>query len=141
MTRTHHSLAPKQIEAPAARPLSPDKDIEDCIVACVACHRICLETVHHCLKAGGPRATARHIRSLLDCAELCQTAVRFMFANSAVQSRLCAMCAEACRACETACRDMAEPQDLRCAEACACCSVMLHQAHSVLDERSLGDGW
>lgn len=126
---------------PAIPALRLDPDIESCIAACVACHAICLQTVFQCLAEGGPRASARHVRTLLDCAELCESAVHFMFANSALQSRMCALCADACRACERACRDLGGPQDLRCAEACACCTVMLHRAHAPSDKPLPGDGW
>ena len=135
---THETSRPSR---PAIPPLRLDPDIESCIAACVACHAICLQTVFQCLAEGGPRASARHVRTLLDCAELCESAVHFMFADSALQSRMCALCADACRACERACRDMGGPQDLRCAEACACCTVMLHHAHPRSDGPLPSDGW
>ena len=117
-----------------------DEEVEDCITACVACEAICLQTVYHCLKIGGARAAADHIRTLLDCSEMCRSTVHFMLAESAFQSRVCALCSEVCRRCEAACRALGEAQDLRCAEACHCCAVMLHQAHHPHDP-TLSEGW
>ena len=135
---THGTRSTERPEIPA---LGLDPDLESCVAACVACHAICLETVFQCLAAGRERAAARHVRILLDCAELCESAVHFMFARSPLQSRICALCADACRACERACRDMGGPQDLRCAEACACCAVMLHHAHGQSTGSLPSDAW
>jgi hypothetical protein len=103
-------------------------DLEDCITGCLACQAICLQTMYHCLKVGGARASADHIRTLLDCAALCGASVQFMLAESPFQGRICALCAEACRECEAACRRMGDVTDLRCADSCRRCAEMLPHA-------------
>lgn len=143
MTHPRGRTSPTQppgSESTAPPALMMRDEVEDCITACVACHAICLQTVYHCLKAGGSRASAEHIGTLLDCAEMCRSTVHFMFAGSAFESRICALCSEVCRRCEAACRTMGEAQDLRCAEACHCCAVMLHHVHHVQDP-TLSEGW
>lgn len=142
MAHRHDAVSAWRDEPPKSGSSPLGEAIEDCVAACVGCHATCVQTVLHCIARDGSRTHARHIQTLLDCAELCQMAVRFMFANSAFQSRVCALCADACRACEAACRASGDPHDLRCAEACVCCADMLHRAYTALDaSRSLADGW
>lgn len=100
-------------------------ELEDCITGCLACHAICLQTMYHCLKVGGARAGADHVRMLLDCATLCGASVQLMLAESPLQAQVCALCAEACRECEAACRRMGDVTDLRCADSCRRCAEML----------------
>lgn len=102
-----------------------DTELEDCITGCLACQAICLQAMYHCLKVGGARAAADHVRTLLDCAALCEASVQFMLADSPFQGRICAVCAEACRECEAACRRMGDVTDLRCADSCRRCAEML----------------
>ena len=126
----------------APPPLMLPEDIQECIAACVACHAICLQTAYACLKMGGTHAASDHIRALLDCAELCQSAVHFMFAESSFQSRVCALCAEACHRCAETCHAMDSAQHDRCAKACECCIAMLHRARPTLQANAaLSDGW
>ena len=102
-----------------------DAELEDCITGCLACQAICLQTMYHCLKVGGARAAADHVRTLLDCAALCEASAQFMLADSPFQGRICVLCAEACRECEAACRRMGDVTDLRCADSCRRCAEML----------------
>jgi len=66
--------------------------------ACHECHRICLETVKHCLEMGGRHAEAAHIRILLDRAQVCATSADFMLRGSDLHAATCAACAEVCEA-------------------------------------------
>lgn len=102
-----------------------DEEMQECITGCLACRAICLQTVDHCLAMGGAHVAQQHVRLLLDCAELCQTSVHFMITHSPLEARIWALCAEACRACEAACRKMGDTMDLRCAESCPRCAEML----------------
>jgi hypothetical protein len=102
------------------------QEMEECITGCLACHAICLQTVEHCLEKGGAHAAQEHIRLLLDCAEFCEASAHFMIRQSPFQGRICALCAEACRACEAACRRFGDVADLQCAESCGRCAEMQH---------------
>lgn len=129
---------PKAHQKPAVKPHASrstshrhtltSEEMENCIAGCLACQAICLQTAFHCLEIGGARATADHIRLLLDCAEMCESSVHFMVSRSPFEGRICALCAEACRACEAACRRMSDEIDLRCAESCRRCAEMLPRA-------------
>jgi hypothetical protein len=97
-----------------------DREMEACIQACLECHRVCLQTVAHCLQMGGKHAEASHIRLLLDCAQICLTSADFMLRGSDLHGRTCAVCAEVCERCAQDCARV-DPSDAMmrtCAEAC-----------------------
>ena len=99
------------------------QDIEQCISECLDCHRICLETVQHCLLKGGKHASSEHIGLLLDCAEICQTSANFMLRGSSLHGRTCDVCAEVCRRCAESCEQLGDDEQMRaCAEACRSCA-------------------
>jgi hypothetical protein len=100
-------------------------EIRQCIQDCLDCHRICTETVNHCLTMGGKHAEARHIRTMLDCAEICGTAAGFMLRGSDYHARTCGVCAELCTACADSCQEIG-PHDQtmqQCAETCRRCAA------------------
>lgn len=98
------------------------QDIQQCIDECLNCHRICLETVQHCLQQGGKHAAPEHIVLLLDCAEICQTSANFMLRGSTLHKRTCAVCAEVCSRCAESCDAIGGDQLEACAEACRSCA-------------------
>ena len=96
---------------------------EACIIDCTDCHGMCVETVDHCLQMGGEHAAPDHIRVLLDCAEICQTAADFMLAGSDFQVRTCELCAEICERCAEDCTRFTDDPDMElCAETCRRCA-------------------
>jgi hypothetical protein len=98
-------------------------EIRDCIQECLSCNGICLQTSVHCLLQGGPHAAAAHVQSLLDCAELCQTAGNTMLRNSPLHGRVCEVCAEACEICAASCDKFAGDDQMKaCADACRRCA-------------------
>ena len=100
-----------------------DARMEECINQCLACQRICLETVQHCLTRGGKHADAEHIRLLLDCADICRTSADFMLRGSPLHVRTCAVCAEVCESCAESCESIGDDDTMRrCAEACRACA-------------------
>ena len=97
--------------------------MQECIDACHACHATCEATIQHCLAAGGENAAVNHIRTMQDCAEICQTAANFMLRRSASSGQLCAVCAEVCRACAESCETMVDDAMMReCADVCRRCA-------------------
>ena len=110
--------------AQLTRDLGLDAKLQECIDNCTDCHAICVATAHHCLEMGGERAAPDHVRTLLDCAEICRTSADFMLRKSPHHGATCRTCAELCRACEEECRRMAggDALMLRCAETCARCA-------------------
>lgn len=103
-------------------------DMQQCITNCLDCHRICLQTIQHCLQMGGPHAEAGHIRLMMDCAEICQTSENFMLRGSDLHTRTCAVCAEVCDLCAEDCQKMSEDEPMQaCADACRRCAKSCQQ--------------
>jgi len=98
--------------------------LDRCIETCLECHRICLATIQHCLGKGGSHAEAKHIRTMMDCAQICAVVADFMIRGSAHHPHLCAECAEICRECERSCAQHPDADDAmrRCAEMCRRCA-------------------
>ena len=105
-----------------------DEKMRACIAECHNCHNSCTETVTHCLDMGGDHAKPRHIRLLLDCAEICQTSANFMLRVSAFHGQTCGVCAEVCERCAEDCERFGDdPMMQQCAEACRSCAQSCHE--------------
>ena len=99
-------------------------NMQSCIEECLTCHRICVETTQHCLEKGGKHAEAKHIRTLLDCAQICATSADFMLRGSDLHVDTCAACAEVCEACAKSCDRIADDAEMkRCADVCRRCAA------------------
>jgi hypothetical protein len=97
--------------------------IEQCIQSCLDCHRICLETITHCLLKGGEYASEKRILLLQDCAEICDTAANFMTRNSDLRATICSTCAEVCIRCAEDCERLRSDDLVKaCAKACRRCA-------------------
>ncbi|BBC33707.1 uncharacterized protein SGFS_050010 [Streptomyces graminofaciens] len=98
------------------------KEMQDCIDACMTAHRLCEETMSHCMQKGG-QAQMQVMRALMDCADMTRTCADMMMRGSDMMTQMCRMCAEACSMCAEACSSMPDdPQLTRCAEACRRCA-------------------
>jgi hypothetical protein len=105
------------------QPAHASPEMEQCIDNCTECHRVCVETIAHCLQMGGKHAEASHIRLLEDCAQICQTSADYMSRGSDLHGRTCAVCAEVCRRCAEDCERMGDDAQMRrCAEVCRRCA-------------------
>ena len=93
-----------------------------CIAACSDCHDVCAATVQHCLTMGGEHASAEHIRTLLDCAQACETSRDFMLRASDLHPKTCGVCADACERCAESCEALGGEEMKRCAEICRRCA-------------------
>jgi len=99
-------------------------EMRKCIQECYECHRVCTETITHCITMGGKHTQSDHLRTMLDCAEVCITSAHFMSRVSRYVERLCSLCAEVCAACADSCQQI-DPHDrvmLQCAETCRRCA-------------------
>lgn len=95
------------------------KEMRDCIKDSQQCEALCMETVNHCLELGGKHADPSLIRSLMDCAEICQTNADYLLRQSEQYQSVCQTCAEVCDQCEKACRQFGDDTMMRsCAEVC-----------------------
>lgn len=103
-------------------------DTQTCITNCLECHRICLETIQHCLGKGGKHAEAAHIRLMMDCAQICAVSADFMIRGSQYHKITCDACAQLCEACAKSCEAMADDAAMkRCAEICRRCTESCRQ--------------
>lgn len=92
----------------------------------IQCYSTCTKMINHCLKKGGEHANADHIRVLMDCAKICQTAIDFALRGSAYHTAVCGVCADVCNACADSCENLNDDEEMQkcidicrnCAEAC-----------------------
>lgn len=97
--------------------------MDECIVNCMTCHRICVETLQHCLQQGGRHAAADHIGDLTDCAQICSVSADFMARRSDLHAHVCGVCAEACERCASSCENVNDSAEMqRCVDACRACA-------------------
>lgn len=95
--------------------------MQDAIKACLDCHSMCLQmAAGFCLEQGGRHVEQKHLRLMLNCAELCQTSANFMLSNSPLHGRVCLICAEVCEACAKSCDQVGDMRE--CAEECRSCA-------------------
>ncbi len=97
------------------------KDMQHCIENCQACASTCLAmATNHCLKEGGMHVEQIHFRTMLDCAEICQTAANFMLRNSSLHTDVCRVCAAVCAECARSCEQVGDMDE--CVKACQNCA-------------------
>ena len=102
--------------------------MRSCIDECNSCRDICTESMAHCLSLGGKHASADHIRTLVDWAELCATSSAFMLRSSDFQRDVCRVCPDACEGCAASCTTLGDDDVIgRCAEACRRCAESCHR--------------
>ena len=95
-----------------------------CIQDCHECQVTCLATIQHCLRKGGVHADTRHIRVMMDCAEICSAAAGFMARSSDLHARTCAVCSEVCGQCAASCEKISGDEEMKaCAQACWRCEA------------------
>lgn len=100
---------------------------QSCIAACYACADACDHCAVSCLQEPEPRHMARCIALDMDCAQLCRLAAGFMARGSALDSEVCAVCAQACNACARECEQHPMDHCQACAEACRRCAAECSQ--------------
>ncbi|GMU04686.1 four-helix bundle copper-binding protein [Corallococcus caeni] len=105
-----------------AEAMRSHSELRECIDHCMACHRVCMETLADCVKQGGRHAEPKLLRMLMDCADICETSARFMMRGSDLHSRTCFACAEVCAACAEVCEQLGDEGMMKaCAEMCRRC--------------------
>jgi hypothetical protein len=114
------------------------------IQACWACRQECQDMLfNHCLEIGGKHLDPDHVRIMMDCIEMCQTAADAMVRRSPVHAVICTACAEVCDACADSCQKVGGVGMELCADACRECAALCrqmangpHMAGRWVDERS-----
>lgn len=105
----------------APDPLDMNRMLQECSRNCLDTFAACTAAAAHCLEMGGAHAGREHQTALLDCARICVTAAELMLRGSPIHDAACALCARACRICETYCRSLSvgDAMMVECADKCA----------------------
>ncbi|MBY0308345.1 MAG: four-helix bundle copper-binding protein [Phycisphaerales bacterium] len=91
--------------------------------ACQDCAGLCLRAATMCLDLGGEPTGAHLVATLQDCADICETAARFIARRSPHLAQVCGACANICTLCAKEC-DSIDTQTcvVECAQACRLCA-------------------
>lgn len=99
------------------------REMRQAIESASNCYQVCKQTIVHCLQEGGKHVEPDHMKTMMDCAEICQVSTSFMLTNSRWHGQVCGICAEICEACEESCRQFPGDQMMQqCADACRRCA-------------------
>ena len=109
-------------------------EIQQCIEECLNCHAACTMTAQYALGEGGDKADPGLVGVLLDCAEICQAAVRAMVRGGEMAAAICRACAELCEACAAECEKHDHEHCKLCAQMCReCAADCRHAALAVMN--------
>jgi hypothetical protein len=105
-----------------------DMVMSQCIEECLKCHRTCVDTATQCTLIGGDYADAERLRSLSDCAQICETSADFMLRRSEFQAQICELCADLCDRCADACAELEYDRMMkRCEQACRRAAILCRE--------------
>jgi hypothetical protein len=108
-----------------------------CADACNDCQRECDSCATHCahLLADGKKDHMTTLRTCQDCADACAAAARVVSRHGPFSHIICEACAQACDLCGKECEKFKDDEHMaRCAEECrkclkACREMIAHQGH------------
>ncbi len=107
-------------------------EIQRCIDDCLKCSETCVRAMEHWFELRGKRAGGIQIRTLSDCAAICQTNAGFMLRGSQLHPRTSAVCAEVCHECARECSRLDDDEVMqRCADACRRCAESCERTANV----------
>jgi len=108
-------VAEEELESQGISP-----EVRSCVEATSACYTACTETLTYSLDVGADLSEPQHLRLLIDCCEVCQTAQNILLRASELSMMLAAVCVEACEKVADHCRqlDASDEQLAACAEVC-----------------------
>lgn len=78
-----------------------------------ACASTCNATFAYCLTQGGAHVDEHHLKSLVDCVDLCQATASLVSRGSVRGEELMALCATACHDVVTSCAAFAGDEHMR----------------------------
>lgn len=86
------------------------------------CARTCNETLAYCLEQGGDHVEAEHIKSMIDCIDVCTVTARLHERESPLHKQAMELCAQACKTCEESCEEFEGDETMQlCADTCRQC--------------------
>jgi hypothetical protein len=98
------------------------EEMRRCIENCVECYKICMEATMYSAQKGGDYVKPKHLRLLMECANICNTSANFMLLGSEHHEKTCEVCAEVCRQCAEECNEIDDAMLKNCAEICLRCA-------------------
>ena len=112
------------------KPDDVDGGLAACIRLCWTARTICQKTfVEHCLPMGGKHVAPAHVIAMTDCIETLQLAADLMTRGSPSHTAVCSAAAIVADACADSCEAL-QPSDVtpdgemqRCADACRACAI------------------
>lgn len=88
----------------------------------VECAKTCHQTLTYCLEQGGDHAQPDHVKTLVDCGDICTWTATLHHRQSEFVDQAMELCAEACKSCAEACEQFEGDETMQaCAEACQRC--------------------
>lgn len=112
------------------RPADSEGGLAACIRLCWAARTSCQRTLaEHCLPMGGKHVAPAHLIAMTDCIEVLQVAADLMTRGSPSHTAVCSAAAIVADACADSCEAL-QPSDVtpdgdmqRCADACRACAI------------------
>ena len=95
---------------------------QTCIDACSRCAQACNECFEACLNEADVQARTKCIKTLVECATMCEMSAAGMSSNSPFAKQHCALCATVCDACAQECAMFKDPHCQACAQECRACA-------------------
>ena len=93
------------------------------------CQAICIDTIQYCLQMGGAHADPAHIKILQDCADICESAAKFMLRASSQHRQVTSACVDICELCAQSCDNFPNDAQMKaCADACRACAAACRAA-------------
>ncbi|MGH9835945.1 MAG: four-helix bundle copper-binding protein [Blastocatellia bacterium] len=105
-----------------------DEYMRRCVELCRDCHDTCVSALAYGLRLGGRHTGEKHLRLMMDCAEICRTCADFMLRESSFHSRVCGVCADICESCADSYESFGDDDFMKqCAGICVQCATSCRQ--------------
>lgn len=95
---------------------------QTCIDQCNRCYQACHECITQCLREEDVAQRDELIINLMECAEICNDASRFMAMEARRTKDICELCMNICNECAHMCSMFKDDHCVQCAEECKKCA-------------------
>lgn len=96
---------------------------QKCIDACKRCAQACDECFTLCLDEKDVKARTNCVKTLVECASICNLAACSMARDSQFAKDICTLCATICDQCATECAMFKDDHCVICANECKSCAT------------------
>jgi hypothetical protein len=95
---------------------------KSCIDACLQCAAVCNHCAISCTQEDDVKMMAKCIELDMQCASVCYAAAQLMSMGSSEAAKLCAICADICKACGAECGKHHTSHCQECSKLCNACA-------------------